>query len=369
MKKNVLFGAVVLLVSMLSFSSCDPTEGPTPEPIEKDSIPQGNDSISVEKDYSMGNFVVCEGNFNSNDGEISYINDTILIEDLFQSENNRLLGDIVQSFTVIGEKGYIVVNNSQKVEVVNAKTFKSIGTIKGLSFPRHIASVDGDNILITNGNGYGDNYVYEIDGTTYEKIDSVATGAGPEKILISDNKIYISNLGQYTNDKTITVLNASTLEVLKTVEVGDLPVDMALDTDGYLWILCKGLTEYDPVTYDPTIISNSKIVKMNISTYAVETVVDMDHQIGTFSSNVLTENNNDIYYLDDAIYKITKDNTTPTKVVEGFFYSIDIDPATGYIWAANTNDVSSHKVEVYLTSGAKLTEYKTAKFPNAVIFQ
>ena len=49
--------------------------------------------------------------------------------------NNRPLGDMVQSFSVADDKGFIVVNNSQKVEVVLLNTFKSSGCIRGILSP------------------------------------------------------------------------------------------------------------------------------------------------------------------------------------------------------------------------------------------
>jgi hypothetical protein len=352
MKKNVLFGAVVSIISIAILTSC----------IEDPITPS-------KKGYANGNLIVCEGSFQTNSGEVSYIGDTT-ITSLFQTVNKRPLGDIAQSLTIVGDQAFIVVNNSQKIEVVNKETFESIGTIKGLSYPRSITSVDDQTILVTNGNGYGGDYIYVIDVNLLEKVDSIKADFGPEKILVADNKVWVCNSGQYASNKTVSVFDANTYDSLTTIEVGDLPIDMTLDNDGMLWVMCKGRTDYDPVTYAATIISNTKLVKIDVSSYAVSTVIEMDHQLETYSSNVLASSDDGtIYYTDDAVYSVSKGATTGTKLIDGFFYFVDVNPTNGNIWVGNTTDLTQHTVEIYSNDGSMIADYNTAKFPNSVIFQ
>ena len=50
-------------------------------------------------------------------------------QDLFRRVNNRPMGDVAQSMTKIGNKLYVPLNNSRKVEVMHAQTLQSINTM------------------------------------------------------------------------------------------------------------------------------------------------------------------------------------------------------------------------------------------------
>ena len=117
MKKLKLYVLILLAVLSVSFSSCD----------DDDNKPKG--------EFEEGVLVVNEGNFQDANGTISHISpDGTVTQDLFGTVNNGLaLGDVVQSMTIDGDFAYIVVNNSNKMEVVNANTFEAEYTLKNVS--------------------------------------------------------------------------------------------------------------------------------------------------------------------------------------------------------------------------------------------
>ncbi|HPM12670.1 MAG TPA: hypothetical protein PK734_04180 [Bacteroidales bacterium] len=349
MKTFTKFTTAIMVLSVLLFSSCK------------------EDSINPDMGYSDGILVVCEGNFNGLDGDITYISDTSVTKGIFAKANGIPLGDIIQSLTIIDDKAYIVANNSQKIEVVDSKTFKSIGTITGLSFPRYVAKISDSEIAVSNGDGFGNNYIYFINTSTYSKIDSIAVGAGPNKMLIHNNKLYVANMGGWSNDKTISVITLSNKQVSATIEVGDLPADMELDKNNNIILLCIGLTTYDE-NWTPTIVSNSKLQKINTTDNSVTTIKEFDHQVANFSSNGLAYCNETIYYLDDAVYAISASNTTPIKLIDGYFYGLDCNPITKDIWVTSTPSTGTHKVIQFSPSGTKIKEYLTGFYPNAVVF-
>lgn len=349
MKTCTKFTTAIMVLSVLLFSSCK------------------EDPIEPNMGYSDGILVVCEGNFNGLDGDITYISDTTVTKGIFAKANGIPLGDIVQSLTIIDNKAYIVANNSQKIEVVDSKTFKSIGVITGVSFPRYVAKISDTEIAVSNGDGFGNNYVYIINTSTYAKTDSIAVGAGPNKMLAHNNKLYVANMGGWSNDKTISVISLSNKQVSATIEVGDLPADMELDANKNIIVLCYGLTTYDE-NWNPTIVSNSKLQRINTSDNSVTTIKEFDHQVANFSSNGLAYCNGTIYYLDDAVYAITATNTTPTKLINGYFYGIDCNPSTKEIWVTSTSNTETHKVIQYSPTGTKIKEYVTGFYPNAVVF-
>ncbi|MDR0940948.1 MAG: hypothetical protein LBM68_01840 [Bacteroidales bacterium] len=349
--KQLHFFFFVALCSVLSFSACKP---------DKDPQPQGGA-------YSNGHFVVCEGSFNNNNAEITFIDENgSVTEQVFKTVNNRPLGDVLQSLTIVDSLAFIVVNNSQKIEVVNSGTFKSKKTLNDerFTFPRYIQKLNDNQILLTNGTGYGDDAVFVINSKTFEIEQTIATGAGPNQMIVHNGKIFVANFGGYTNDSTVTVINAGTLSVERTITVGDMPAGMILDKDGNILILCKGLTTYD-AEWNETPVSNSKIVKLNTTTLVAKDMYQYDRQIKNFSSNLISYANNTLYVLDDdAVYSFGSDFGAPQKIVDGGFYGISIIGTD--MWLCDSNPTAPRVVQ-YSLSGAKIAEYTTAPFPNAVV--
>jgi YVTN family beta-propeller protein len=348
--KQLHFLFFVALCSILSFTACNPD----------DSKPQGGA-------YSNGYFVVCEGTFGNNNGEISFIDNTGKVTaQAFNAANNRVLGDVVQSFTIIDDLAFIVVNGSQKVEVVDAKSFVSKKTIadERFTFPRYVQKLNDNQILLTNGTGYGDNFVFVLNSKTFEIEKSIATGAGPNQMILHNNRIFVANSGGYGSNNTITVINAETLVVEKTITVGDMPMSMSLDKYGNILVLCKGLTTYDE-NQPPTIVSNSKIVKLNTTALTAEDVYVYDRQILNFSSNLIAYDNATLYILDDdGVYSLKNGETSPQLFISGNFYGISIIGSN--IWLCSNSSTNPHVVQ-YSLSGSKIADYKTSQMPNAVV--
>jgi hypothetical protein len=103
--------------------------------------------FSCEKDkeevkYTNGAFVVNEGAYTGNNGTISFysFDEDTVVNDIFFVKNSRALGDVVQSMTIDNGKAYIVVNNSNKVEIADAVTFKELGVIENVNSPRYFIS-------------------------------------------------------------------------------------------------------------------------------------------------------------------------------------------------------------------------------------
>lgn len=354
MKKNLLKIASIVLAGSIALTACNKKED--------DPKPSGA--------YTNASFVVCEGNFGQNDGAIDAIIDGELKKDVFQAENNRPLGDVVQSMEKIGDKIFIVANASGKVEAVNANTFKSEGVCTGFSYPRYVANRNNDEIFVTNGNGLsGDDYVYVVNKLSMQKTDSVATGFGPNAMVVSNGKLFVANSGGYTTDKTVTVINVSTFKVEKTITVGDNPYDMEVDAQGNVIVLCKGLTNYN---YDndgnylgSEVVSNTAIYTINASSLEATATKEFDHQFASYGGNLIAYNNGNLYYIDDAIYSFA--NGTSTKLVDGSFYGISTSE-NGEIWVTETPYTSSHAAKQYDKDGKLVKTYNTSNYPNAVIF-
>src|SRR5690606_36133260 len=120
-------------------------------------------------------------------------------------------GNIVQSMNVLNTSGYIVVNNANKIEVVEAGTFKSVGTITGLNAPRYILQVNDQKAYITEwGNGSEGNI--RILNLTNNSIEGTINlnRKGAEKMLKHGDYVYVTCQGGYDKDSVVTVIDANT---------------------------------------------------------------------------------------------------------------------------------------------------------------
>ncbi|MDD4645862.1 MAG: hypothetical protein PHY99_07735, partial [Bacteroidales bacterium] len=152
--------------------------------------------------YLHGAYIDNVGAFGNSNGSISYFDtdSSIMINHVFEAVNGRPLGDVVQSIAIEGSKGYIVVNNSQKVEIVDMKTFASIGTIEGLEYPRTFLPINDSKGYLTDGNYSG--RVYVIDLVLQKITDTIPCGSGPDKMVKYGNTVIVANSGGWGNDST-----------------------------------------------------------------------------------------------------------------------------------------------------------------------
>lgn len=343
--------AVVIVSLSLLAISCD----------DNDNKPSGQ--------FSDGVFVVNEGNFGKANGTVTHFSDAdVSTQNLFGLVNNgRALGDVVQSMTIDDNVGYIVVNNSKKIEVVTANTFEYLYTIDGLEMPRYFT--------VNNGLGYVTEWVSftdpgrvsVVDLSTHKVIDQITVGAGAENILVDGDLLYVSN--NFTN--TVSVIDIDAREVIKTITVADSPGELLEDANGKIWVVCGGsyggndgaLVQIDPSkSNQPTAESVVKTIALNMN-------------IG-FPKATISPDRTDIFYFNAT--KVYKFNVSATDApADAFinetsatsFYGIGIDRKTNVLYVADDRGFSSSgTVFRYELSGAGIDNFTAGIGPGGFAF-
>lgn len=219
---------VILSVFILSIYSCK-KDNPTPDPVPP--------TEKVE-----GLYILSEGSWGSSNASLSYYDfqTSILTHNVFKTANPSVvlgLGDVANDLSIYGSKMYIVVNNSNKVEITNAKDVKLLKTV-AISQPRYVAFYQA-NAFVTSTDGY----VHVIDTSSLSIVKKIKVGNNPEQLVVAGNKLYVANSGGYNApnyDNTISVIDLSTQQETKKITVDINLKDLVADAQGDLYVSSLG---------------------------------------------------------------------------------------------------------------------------------
>jgi len=330
-----------------------------------------DDDKNVEEkgDYADGFFITNEGPFNNGSGSITHVSeDGIITQKVYQKVNNELLGNIVQSMSMYKDKAYIVVNNSNKVVVVDRYTMKKISTIEGegVYFPRHMVASNDRGYLSNWGDpvNSSDDFISVIDLNKDEVIEIIPVGEGPENMAISQGKLFINLEGGYSQNKYVLAFSLNNLESVGMIEVADVPNSILKDDQDNIWVLCGGKpawtgSESNGSLYriDPSDLSQVKI-----------DFPDSEHP------DLLTLTNGNLYFnLDGKVLKINANKISdPIEIVqgiEGYFYSMNA--LNGNLYLTDAKDYQSEgELKIFnAITGVELEKVVTGIIPGTVVFQ
>lgn len=357
MTKSIFkFSSFFILLASIFIASCTKTE-------EKESPVYGK--------YELGTFISNEGTFGSGNGSISYYDPTedTVTNEIFQLENSRSLGDVVQSVSKIGDYAFIQVNNANKIEIVDASSFKEVGVIQNMMQVRYAVGDENTVYASAWGNWGADGKVYSIDVSTLAVVDSVATGLGPEGMILYSDKLFVANSGGWGYDNSISIIDTHSKLVLKTLEVGANPKAMVLDKDNSLWVLCAGSTIYDE-NWMPVDDYPSKLVKINPETMTIikEIPLFQDQHPAKLAIN----GDGDKLFIGagfgfSGIYTfgISENIFTESKLIDKSFYGFDVNKDNGVIFAYEAlNFTERGQLYRYSETGVELGKYTVGIGPN-----
>lgn len=164
--------------------------------------------IDPDAKYFNGFFITNEGNFNKTNGTISHLSSDFnsVSNDVFRNANGRGLGDVVQSMVVHGDYAFIIVNNSNTIEVVEKNTFKSVYTItEALNSPNY-AAINNNKLYVSS---LYDSSINIYDVEDYSFIKKIELDYAVGGIATVDNYLYAAN-GFYSGGMTVEIIDTTT---------------------------------------------------------------------------------------------------------------------------------------------------------------
>ncbi|NHN27748.1 hypothetical protein FIA58_018860 [Flavobacterium jejuense] len=320
--------------------------------------------------YENGIIVLNEGNFGTDNSEISFVSNdfSIVKNNVFNTVNTALaLGDTGQDIGFYNNLAFIVLNNSQKIEVVDRYTMIHVATISsGLINPRYITFANGKGYVTNWGDGGSttDDYIAVVDLTNYVVSSTIPVVEGPERILHNNNKLYVAHKGGYGQGNSVSVIDLSNNSVV-SVTVGDVPNSLEL-VDNSLYVLCGGAPSWSATE------TTGELVKINILDNTTESKVfnGMVHP-----SNLDFESNNFYYTIDSKIYKM---GLSDVELPNAELFSTENQGAYGiYSFAVNNDKIyigdakdysSNGEVYAYSLTGTLLNSFIVGVSPSGIYF-
>lgn len=185
-----------------------------------------------------GVFILGEGNFMYGNSSLSYYTPSTEVaeNEVFIRANGMNLGDVAQSMVIHNGRGYIVVNNSSVVFIIDPADFGVTGTLGPFTSPRHIHFVSDDKAYVTD---LRDPRIAVVDPSSRRITGYIDTRGhrSTEQMVQYGNHLF-TNCWSY--DNTVLVIDTSTDTVVDSIEVGLQPNSIALDRNGKIWVLADG---------------------------------------------------------------------------------------------------------------------------------
>ncbi|MEI6124204.1 MAG: DUF5074 domain-containing protein [Bacteroidota bacterium] len=320
-------------------------------------------SVDINPDITSdhGVFIVNEGNFQWSNASVTYynFNDGKYAENVFVDVNSRPLGDVAQSICVLGEKAYIVVNNSNKIEIVNRKDFLSIGVINGFTSPRYLLPINSAKAYVSD---LYSNSIAIVDLNTNSITGNIKCNGSSEEMVLVNTTVVVTN----TRTDYIYLINSTSDAIVDSIILGFASNSVAEDKNGKLWVMCAG---------DAANSINASIHRVDIQSKIIEQSFPLPVALNIWDKLRINQTKDTLYYMCNGVFQMPINaSALPSQafIAQGVhvFHSLGINPLNHQIFVADAVDyVQKGKVYYYSSaSGALLGTINTGVIPTDFYF-
>ena len=343
MKKIVL----LFTIALLAITSCD-------------KAPQVHELTALPDSTLGGVFIINEGNYMQGNAELGFLDLGLnqKFDNVFFQANKRKLGDVFQSINIISGNAYLVINNSSKIEIINPKTFKSIGAIIGLHSPRYIIKTNTNKAYVSD---IYDNNIFVVDLSSNQILKKIPLWGWVEEMMSINGKTYATNLrGSFIN-----IIDENTDQIIDSIETPFAPKNILKDSSDHLWVLCGDANAKNKRHF---------IVKINLETKQI--IKQFEIKTPQTNANKLRINaaGNTLFWIDEGVFKMSiNDSILPPNPIinkqQRIFYGLAIDPKYHEIMVSDAKDFNSNSdVYRYDFNGQLLGKFTGGKITSDFYF-
>jgi hypothetical protein len=305
--------------------------------------------------------IINEGNYGWGNASISLYDpqSNTVTYDYFKKQNgNANLGDVCQSVTKYNGSYYLVLNNSNKIIVVNASDFAKKNTITEFNSPRNLLPVSANKAYVTDLYA---NSIQVVDLNLNIITGNIACMKGTEEMVCTNNKAFITNI----HSNYCYVINTISNEMTDSILVGKGASSIVLDKYSKIWVLSKGSSAI------------SQLGSLNcINPHTLVNEKKLTFKPGENPWRLTINKTQDtLYYLNTGVYQLPINHTSlplSPLIVQGskLFYGLGVNPDDHSIYVSDAIDyVQKSKVEIYSVNGAFIKSFNAGIISNGFVFE
>lgn len=337
------------------------------------------EGIEINRYLSLGDrngvFICNEGNFMFGNASLSFYDSDSgeVFNDIFYNTNGFPLGDVCQSMTLDGDRGFVVMNNSGKVYVIDTDDASYIGAIKGLVSPRYVELINDRKAYITD--------LYSPSITVIDPKSLAVTGYifvgynaqyggmvnGTEQMARHGDDVFTCSWSY--NDKVYKI-DSRTDKLSDSTTVTKQPNSLVTDKNGKLWVLSDG-----GHTGSPYGQVNAALTRLNPATLDIELVLTFDDIASSPSRLSINRRGDTLYFINGdekgsdkttyGVYRMSVDAQAlpPAAFIENkdrLIYALGVDPVNEDIYLSDAIDhTQSSIIYRYNSYGILLGSFKS----------
>lgn len=323
-------------------------------------------------DLGKGVFVLNEGSYTNANSTLSFYDtekDSVLNQ-LFYRVNGSPIGDVGQSLCLMDGKLYIVVNNSNYIYKVDARTIYCDTTQpykldSVFNSPRYMLPVAPDKAYVSD---LVSKTLWIINPRDMSLCGGVRMDKPTETMVQVGRELFVSNYSRYyANDiqnNTVQVVDIDNDVKVATIEVGYEPNGMVVDQNGMVWVLCEG--DVNDLDVPSTL-------------WKIDPNMRRSYLMRTFEDKALNlaidPTGRYLYYLHGGDVHRSSIDTPDTEdafciPAEGrMFYKIAVNPSNGELYVSDAkNYLVNGTVYRYTGDGLLLSSFNAGICPGFCLF-
>jgi len=308
--------------------------------------------------YGNGILVANEGNFGKPNADVTFLTgDLALKQDNIFSANNggSNLGDVLQTIAFNGENAYLLLNNSNKIQVVNRYTFKKVTEITTqIDQPRYLAFAN-NNMYVTNDKFNGDKYVAVYKASDFSFVKKISFTDAAERVVEAGNNIFVQN-ASYGFGNKISYITTSNNEVQSTITLPNGDINKMITNNEKVYAIAASTAD----SYIYEISSAGSITKTTTLT-GVANATNLEIDGGNF---YFTSGNN-VYKMSMTATAVPAPLFTVTSSTDPYSTLYGFNVINGGIFISDANGFTEDsKITVYSTTGSVIKTFTAGKGAN-----